>query len=172
MKWGSIMRLTMRTDLAMRLLMACAVNDGHIVRRAEVAEAANVSESHLAQVVPALAHAGFITTLRGRSGGIILARPAEEISIGAVFRFLESEVPFAECFAAEGNSCPLITTCRLRGALSTALDAFYGALNDITLRDLTDDNHGLAEILTVGTARVKQVALSPSSAAACARGMG
>ncbi len=62
------MRLTIRTNLAMRVLMACAVNEGHMIRRAGIAKAANASENHLAQVVHLLAAGGYIETTRGRAG--------------------------------------------------------------------------------------------------------
>ncbi|AJE46974.1 RrF2 family transcriptional regulator [Celeribacter indicus] len=141
------MRLTIRTNLAMRVLMACAVNDSRMVRRAEIAQAANASENHLAQVVHLLATSGYIETTRGRAGGLVLARPAGEISIGEVFRQFEAGVPFAECFSGVDNTCPLKVACRLRGALQAALDAFYGVLDGMTLQDLIEDNDGLEALL-------------------------
>ena len=115
------MRLTTRTNLAARVLMFCAVNQGRIVRSAEIAECCNASLNHLLQVVSLLQENGFVETLRGRSGGLRLARPMEQISIGAVFRVFESGVPFAECFDAPSNTCPLTETCRLRNFIARAL---------------------------------------------------
>ncbi|PZX14016.1 RrF2 family transcriptional regulator [Celeribacter halophilus] len=141
------MRLTMRTNLAMRVLMACAVNDGRMVRRAGIAKVVNASENHLAQVVHLLASEGYIVTTRGRAGGIVLAHRPEAISIGEVFRHFEAHVPFAECFAETENTCPLTETCRLRVALHAAVEAFYGVLDDLTLADLVADNGGLEALL-------------------------
>ena len=143
------MRLTIRTNLAMRVLMACAINSEHMVRRASIAKAANASENHLAQVVHLLANGGYIETTRGRAGGIILARRAEEITIGAVFRQFEAGVPFAECFSHDENTCPLQSTCRLRDALAAALESFYAVLDKITLQDLIEDNDGLEALLSL-----------------------
>ncbi|SFI71617.1 RrF2 family transcriptional regulator [Celeribacter neptunius] len=143
------MRLTIRTNLAMRVLMACAINSDHMVRRAGIAKATNASENHLAQVVHLLANEGYITTTRGRAGGITLARKPEGITIGEVFRHFEAGVPFAECFAATDNTCPLSAVCRLRIALNAALDAFYGVLDEMTLQDLIEDNAGLDALLTL-----------------------
>lgn len=70
------MRLTTRTSLAMKTLMFCAVNTGRIVRRSEIAETYDVSENHLAQVIHHLAQRKFLRTIRGRAGGLTLARPA------------------------------------------------------------------------------------------------
>lgn len=146
------MRLTTRTNLAMRTLMFCAVNDGKTVRKSDVASACNASLNHLGLVINLLGQAGFIDTARGRNGGIRLAKPAERISIGAVCRLLESDVPFAECFDGAENTCPLARCCRLRGALADALEAFYSSLDKVTLTDLVQGNRGLFRLLELDPA--------------------
>jgi Rrf2 family nitric oxide-sensitive transcriptional repressor len=143
------MRLTTKTNLAVRVLMACAVNDGITLRSAEIATACNASLNHLLQVVNALQGFGFVDTIRGRSGGLRLTRPAAQISIGDVFRVFESGVPFEECFDAKTNTCPLSETCRLRGFLSRAVEAFYHELDMVRLEDLTKGNCGLTALLAV-----------------------
>jgi Rrf2 family protein len=142
------MRLTTRTNLALRTLMVCAVNPDQIVRKIDVAGAINASENHLAQVVNQLGQSGFITTLRGRHGGFSLARPAEEISVGEVFRAFEADLPFIECFSAD-NTCPLKGVCRMSGHLSRAVEAFYASLDPVMLGDLVTCNEGLEAILTL-----------------------
>jgi Rrf2 family nitric oxide-sensitive transcriptional repressor len=143
------MRLTTRTDLALRTLMFCAMNPDRIVRKHEVAERCNVSENHLAQVINGLAHKGFVTTLRGRNGGLTLARPKEAIGVGTVARAFEGGVPVADCFATSRAACPLSPACRLRNALARAVDAFYSTLDTLTIADLVDDNAALEEVLAL-----------------------
>jgi Rrf2 family nitric oxide-sensitive transcriptional repressor len=146
------MRLTTRTNLAIRILMACGVNDGVTVRTAEIAAKCNASVNHLLQVVNLLQSSGFVETIRGRNGGLRLVRTMEKISIGEVFRVFESGVPFAECFDAKTNTCPLSATCRLRSYISRALEAFYHELDMVTLSDLVKGNCGLAELLDMSPA--------------------
>lgn len=141
------MRLTVRTNLAMRALMFCAINTDRTVRKAEIAEACNSSENHLGVVINMLGQTGFIETARGRNGGIRLKVSPEALSVGQVFRVFEANVPFAECFAGSDNHCPLTASCRLRGQLSVALEAFYAALDKVTLADLVDNNSGLRTLL-------------------------
>lgn len=141
------MRLTIRTNLAMRTLMYCAVNEGQTVRKHAIATACAASENHLAQVIHGLALAGFLTTLRGRSGGLRLARPAAQISVGSVVRAFEAGVPFAECMDAAGGACPLQSSCRLKCVFAEALEAFYTTLDRVTLADLVQGNRGLADLL-------------------------
>lgn len=145
------MRLTTRTNLATRILMSCAVNDGAILRSADIAQRTNASLNHMLQVVNTLQEHGFIETIRGRTGGLRLARPASEISLGDVFRLLEGRIAFAECFDAETNTCPLIGTCRLQGYLARAVEAFFHELDMLTLSDLVTGNCGLAALLDFKT---------------------
>lgn len=141
------MRLTTRTNIAMRALMYCAVNTDTIVRKTDIAACCNASENHMAQVINALSHYGFLKTTRGRHGGVMLGSAPEDICVGDVFRKMEAGVPFTECFAKEANTCPIADCCTLRGVLCKALDAFYAALDDVTLADLVQDNCGLQQVL-------------------------
>lgn len=159
------MRLTTRTNLAMRVLMFCAVNPDRIVRKHEIAEACNASENHLAQVVNTLGQLGFVETLRGRAGGMHLARPTDRIQVGEVFRAFETGVPFAECFDAEHNTCPLSGCCRLQQALAAALEAFYVALDGLTLDELVAGNTQLEHLLALADRTAPQGCVPSRSAA-------
>ena len=143
------MRLTTRTNLAARTLMFCAVNGEKLVRTSDIAERCNASINHVARVVQQLQSEGYLETLRGRTGGIRLAKPASRISIGAVFRVFETDIPFAECFDAVHNTCPLSSTCRLRSYIVRALEAFYHELDMVTLDDLVRGNCGLMDLLAM-----------------------
>lgn len=141
------MRLTIRTNLAMRTLMACAVNPNALVRKSEIAAMCNASEHHLGQVIRLLAHHQFIHAQRGRNGGVKLARPAKQIKVGSVFRALEYEHPFAECFDPASNTCPLVDCCWLRPALQKAIGAFYAELDRVDLSQLVRGNVPLERML-------------------------
>ena len=147
------MRLTTRSNIAMRTLMFCGVNSSTLVRKSDIAAACNVSENHLAQVVNNLAQMGFLETQRGRSGGMRLGRPMKKISVGEVLRNFEAGVPFVECFDEAMNTCPLTAGCRLRIALEAAQEAFYAALDPISLEDLLHENTTLEAILRHSSAR-------------------
>lgn len=146
------MRLTIRTNLAMRALMYCAVNQGRTVRKCDIAAACNASENHLGVVVNMLGQAGYLATARGRHGGLRLARDPADINVGEVFRLFEANTPFAECFAAADNHCPLAPCCRLRSTLTVAVEAFYAALDGVTLADLVVDNAPLTQLLALENA--------------------
>ncbi|NOD76627.1 MULTISPECIES: Rrf2 family transcriptional regulator [unclassified Ruegeria] len=141
------MRITKRTNIAVRLLMYCAAHPDRLVTKAEIAEVCNISENHLAQVINQLSQLNYLSTQRGRNGGMSLARPAEEIRIGAVFRHVEGALPIAECFADADNTCPLTDACRLRLALQDAAEVFYASLDDVSLDALVCDNDPLLKLL-------------------------
>jgi Rrf2 family nitric oxide-sensitive transcriptional repressor len=143
------MRLTTKTNLAMRVLMACAVNRGQVLRKHDLAQAVNASEAHLAVVINQLGRLGFLTTVRGRNGGLKLRLAPEDISVGKVFRLFEGGMPLAECFDRETNTCPLSSCCRLSGSIGRALEAFFATLDGVTLADLVEENAGLARILQI-----------------------
>ncbi len=135
------MKLTQHTDYAIRVLMFAAsrhVRDGAEALSSirEVAEAYGISENHLMKVVHRLAQEGLLTTLRGRNGGLRLARAPEQTRIGDVVRAIEDDMALVECFGA-GSTCPLSAGCGLAGALEAARSAFIDTLNGYTLADLT-----------------------------------
>lgn len=153
------MRLTTRTNLAVRVLMSCAANEGKILRTQDIATRCNASVNHLLQVVNLLQEQGFVQTIRGRSGGLRLAVTPEQISIGRVFRKFESAVPFTECFDGAANTCPLDGNCRLKSYIARAVEAFYHELDMVTLADLVKGNCGLQQLLD----------MAPQAEAACAK---
>ncbi|PSL20140.1 RrF2 family transcriptional regulator [Shimia abyssi] len=141
------MRITKRTNIAIRVLMYCAVHKDRLVTKHEIADCCNASENHLAQVINQLAQLGVLNTQRGRNGGVELASAANDIKIGDIFRIMEKPVPLTECFADVDNSCPLTEACRLRPALQEAAEAFYLRLDDVTLDALVCKNAALLSIL-------------------------
>lgn len=129
------MRLAAFTDYGLQVLMRLAGSSGELLTTQRIAEEAQIPYNHLTKVVQDLARGGFVTTQRGAGGGIRLARPAEEIRLGEVVRFLEQRYALAECFRADGGNCPLTPSCRLRSRLASAQEAFLADLDRSTVAD-------------------------------------
>lgn len=141
------MRFTRYTDYALRVLMFLGLKGAELATIREIAEAYNISENHLMKVVHELGRNGFITTTRGRQGGMRLARAPEEIVIGAVVRACEDDLRVVECFDAKTNTCPISDACGLSGMVDDALTAFLAVLDRKTLADVLRSGPGIAPIL-------------------------
>jgi Rrf2 family nitric oxide-sensitive transcriptional repressor len=130
------MRLTEFTDHALRLLMYLGAHRGRMATIDEVALQYGISRNHLAKVVNELAATGLIQTVRGRSGGIWLAREPGDIRLGEVVRQTEPNFHMAQCFGATAGACPFSPDCRLRESLAHATRAYLDELNRLSLADL------------------------------------
>lgn len=129
------MRLTAMTDYSMRLLIYLAQHPDRLCTIAEAAANYEISEAHLMKITHQLGLAGWIETVRGKGGGMRLARPAKDINIGAVVRTVEPDFFLVECFAT-GNSCTLTGNCGLTGVIDGALRSFMQHLDGYTLADI------------------------------------
>ena len=88
------------------------------------------------KVTHELALAGNLNLLRGRNGGLRLAKPATEINVGHVMRLTESGSALVECFDPATNQCVITPACKLKHVLHDALEAFFRTLEQTTLADL------------------------------------
>ncbi|MBX3621084.1 MAG: Rrf2 family transcriptional regulator [Rhizobacter sp.] len=143
------MKLTSFTDYSLRVLIYLAAQPG---RRATVTEIANtfeISEHHLTKVVHFLGKSGWLTTVRGKGGGLTLARAPEQVVVGDVVRHTEGQAMPAECFGDSPHHCRIERVCYLRGVLQEAVDAFYAVLDRYTLADLVHNRVVLTRVLQI-----------------------
>ncbi|RST80046.1 iron-responsive transcriptional regulator RirA [Aquibium carbonis] len=143
------MRLTRQTNYAIRILMYCAANEGRLSRIPEIAAAYTVSELFLFKILQPLVENKLIATVRGRNGGVRLAKPAAEITLFDVVRVTEESFAMAECFENDAADCPLIDSCALNAALRKALGAFFDVLESYTIADLAKERPSLQLLLGI-----------------------
>ena len=141
------MRLTVYTDYALRLLMYLAVKDDGLATIAEVAERYDISRNHLMKVAHQLGLAGYVATVRGRSGGLRLARPAADINLGDVVRHTEQDMARVPCMSPVDAACAIRPSCRLKRALGRATAAFLDVLDEYSLGDLVKPRNALRGLL-------------------------
>ncbi len=143
------MRLTRQTNYAIRILMYCAANDGRLSRIPESAAAYSVSELFLFKILQPLVENKLVATVRGRNGGVKLARPAAEITLFDVVRVTEESFAMAECFENDAADCPLVDSCALNAALRKALGAFFEVLESYTIADLVKERPSVRALLGI-----------------------
>ena len=135
------MRLTRYTDFALRVLLFVAARPDKLCSIGEISRAYGVSQNHMMKVVNDLANAGYVASVRGRSGGIRLGRPAASINIGAVVRHTEDSFQVVDC-----ATCVIAPVCGLTRALDDAVRAFLAVLDGYTLDDLMGQRDALNAI--------------------------
>ena len=145
------MRLTAYTDYSLRTIMYLAINAGRPATIAEIARAYRISEAHLTKVVHQLGVAGDIETIRGKNGGLRIARPPDSISLGAIVRRTEADMDLVACFGGT-EACAIGDVCVLQTILQEALVAFLSVLDRYTVADLIAPRLGLAKLLQIETA--------------------
>lgn len=124
------MKLTRYTDYALRALIYLANHDGGRASIRQISEAHGISQNHLMKIIQDLGSAGFVKTTRGRHGGLVLARPAGEITIGQVVRHTERDHGLVDC-----STCRIAEGCSLPDVFSEARDAFMAVLDKCRLSD-------------------------------------
>lgn len=128
------MRLTVQTDYALRILMALAAAHPEHLSVSAMAERFDVSANHLMKTAQTLIRNGFAEAVRGRGGGIRLARPAGDIVVADVVRAVEPDFAIVECFQRPG--CCFLPDCRLKSLLAEARSSFLETLAEETLAGL------------------------------------
>lgn len=136
------MRLTLFTDYSIRVLLYLGARPDRLCSIAEVARGYGVSQNHMMKVVNELVRSGYVESVRGRFGGIRLARAPEEINIGTVIRHTEDGFDLLDC----GN-CVIAPACGLTGVLKEAVGAFLKVLDAYSLADLLKRRMDIAQLL-------------------------
>lgn len=141
------MRLTRYTDYALRTLIHLTAYNDRLCPIAEISRAYGISQNHLMKVANDLSRAGYVEAVRGRAGGLRLARPAREINVGEVVRHTEEGFDLVDC-----ANCLIAPACGLTGAIGEALTAFLVVLDGYTLDDLANKKRALRRLLNADRA--------------------
>jgi Rrf2 family transcriptional regulator, nitric oxide-sensitive transcriptional repressor len=142
------MQLSQFTDYSLRVLMYLGFRGDEQVTIAEISRAYGVSRNYLMKVVSHLAAKGYVHTIRGKGGGLRLARHPTLINLGEVIRECEPDFNVVDCLGPVQSSCPLMPECVLRTLLREAVRGFLGTLERYSLQDLVANRH-------VGTALLR-----------------
>ena len=130
------MYLSKFTDYSFRALIYLAINREKLCTVEELAQKLDVSEHHLKKIIHKLAKTDYITSIKGRTGGLKLGLEPKDINLGEVLKVTEDNLNIAECFNKE-NTCPFITDgCKLKGIMNKSLKEFVKEFEQYTLEDI------------------------------------
>lgn len=142
------MRLTLYTDYSLRVLLFLGAKEPDTLSTIkEISDAYGISKNHLMKVSHELGKMGYVETIRGRGGGIRLAKRPEEIGIGEVVRQTEEDFYLVDCFNPESIGCVISPVCNLKGALNKALHAYISILDEYKLSDFLHNKEEIAALL-------------------------
>ena len=140
------MQLTLFSDYSLRVLLYLSTHHGRRVPLPEISAAYAISQHHLVKVVQRLVEERLVESVRGRGGGLRLARPPGDINIAAVVRLTEPNSTLVECFDARTNTCPIDSACGLKMALVKAQNAFFAELERYSLADFSSRGPALIKL--------------------------
>lgn len=126
------MRLNQASDFALRILMLL-VDEKDPITVDEIATRLSLVKSHTMKIVAKLVKAGFLTSHRGRLGGISLGKQPDEIFIGDIVRSIEADFAIVECMLEGEQTCMFLPNCKLKGLMYQARAAFLKVLDEQNL---------------------------------------
>lgn len=147
------MRLTRYSDYAMRVLLHLGAEPDRMASIGSIAKAYGISRNHLMKVVHDLGKAGFVESVRGRSGGIRLARSPEKINLGEVLRHTEDGFDLVDC-----TQCIIAPACGMTAVVHEALGAFLAVFDRYSLADILGRK---ADLLAIFDATAAGMAPAP-----------
>jgi len=140
------MRLTIHTDYVFRTLIFLTINNERLCTVDEIAKVYKISKNHLFKVVNTLVKAEFVETIRGKGGGLRLAKNLEGLSLGAIIRITEPDFALVECFLSK-NSCVITPICQLKHILNQAVDNFLKELDNYNLNELISNKEKISLLI-------------------------
>ena len=143
------MQMNAFSDYTLRILVYLALEEGRLVTSREIAEAYDLSFDHIAKAAQLLAREGYVRAVRGRRGGMALAKTPAEISIGEVLRVTEAGSGLVECMRPGPVKCVIAPACGLAPLLADANEAFFKSLDKKTLADALPRRRALKKALGI-----------------------
>ena len=134
------MRISSRCEYGLRAMVYLARHEQEEkpVPLTEIVAQEGIPGPFLERILAQLREGGLVSTTRGVSGGYRLARGSEAIAIGEIVTTLDGPLELAGC-VPDDAACDRSHSCAARTVWRQLDTAISGALNGITLHDLTTD---------------------------------
>ena len=133
-----MLRINRQTDYAVRVVLALARQGADIRLSSPIIQREMlIPRALMPRIVAALARAGLVNTFPGRDGGLMLARPAAQISLRDLVEAFEGPILLSQCLGVRGESdCPFQMSCPVRSKWDRVQVAMLREMAGISLEDL------------------------------------
>jgi len=121
----------------------------------EISEMTGTSKHHVAKVMQRLSKDGFISSLRGPSGGFSLNKPAEKISFLNIFEAIEGKLKIPVC-PMNKKICPF-EKCIFGNVMNKITEEFKQYLEKQLLSDYTSFSHNRSNIRYGNRRKIKKI---------------
>ena len=136
------MKLSTKGRYGLRAVLDLGLNGTQeAVSLSSIAERQNISISYLEQLIAKLRKSGIVKSTRGAKGGYILAKPAEEISVGDILRCLEGDLSPVDCAEIMGGetTCSASDICVTKFVWKRINDSIHEAVDNLMLSELVEE---------------------------------
>jgi FeS assembly SUF system regulator len=139
-------RLNRLTDYAVVMMSQMALAEGRTRSAQQLSDDTALPLPTVAKITNALAKAGVIESQRGAAGGYSLARDAEDISIAEIIQALEGPIALTACVDGAEATCEVERLCPMSGGWNKVNLAIRGALEGVTLADMSQLPQGFVPV--------------------------
>jgi Rrf2 family nitric oxide-sensitive transcriptional repressor len=129
--------------------MYLPLKDDGLATLADIAKTYGISKNHLTKIAYELDVAGYVETVRGRRGGLRLAKPTDKIGLGDIVRLTEPDLALVPCFKPGDASCVIVKCCALKTVLNKARSAFVDVIDGYRLSDLVKPHRQMRSLLSL-----------------------
>ncbi len=142
---GGNMSVSLKCQYGLRALFELAKHEGEgLLRLTEIAEKQAIPARFLENILNQLRQGGFVESRRGKDGGFVLLRPAQQITVGEIIRFFEGPIHPVDCAGDNPtHKCPMKGHCVFMSLWEDAKNALEAVYDQKTLLDLMEDERRL-----------------------------
>jgi Rrf2 family transcriptional regulator, cysteine metabolism repressor len=144
------MKITYKSDYALKAVLDLALNyEGREpVSIHDTARRIDAPVKFLEQIFSGLKAHGIIESRRGSSGGYLLARPPEKITVGEIIRLIEGPTEPISCVKQDYAGCNQIYTCVFRDIWRDIHEATSQVIDRVNFKELAIRHDSMRNVAT------------------------
>ena len=144
-----MLKINRQTDYAVRVLLALAkLGEGARRSSTDIQREMLIPKAFMSRIVAQLSREGLLDTFPGREGGLMLPRPASQITLRDVVEAFEGPILLSACLQVKGeDDCPFLSNCPVRPKWGRVQVAMLREMASITFEDLAQESLGVPMVM-------------------------